>query len=142
MGKKFENKLFKTNPPSTSFNYVRCLRSSLGSSPRICKNSGFLEKLSVFLAHKQKEVKSSLSGAKILNPKPNKRSCSNLHQQQNSGCLYKSFRGHKVSGTELHCSENVGVVSKRNIFLSALYVPGIMNKIADLLSCMKLESTE
>ena len=40
--KKFEYKLFKTNPPSTSgsFSYVRCLRSSLGSSPRICKNSG------------------------------------------------------------------------------------------------------
>ena len=56
VGQKFENQLFKTNPPSTSgsFNYVRCLRSSLGSSPRICKNSGFLEKLSVFLAHKQK----------------------------------------------------------------------------------------
>ena len=70
VGKKFENQLFKTNPPSTSgsFNSVRCLRSSLGSSPRICKNSGFLEKLSVFLAHKQKGVKSSLSGIKILNP--------------------------------------------------------------------------
>ena len=67
VGKKFENQLLKTDPPSTSgsFNYVRCLRSSLGSSPRICKNSGFLEKLSVFLAHKQKGVKSSLSGIKI-----------------------------------------------------------------------------
>ena len=30
----------------------------------------------------------------------------------------------------------------RNMFLSALYVPGILNKIADLLSCLKLESTE
>ena len=95
VGKKFENQLFKTNPPSTSgsFSYVGCLRSSLGSSPRICKNSGFLEKLSVFLAHKQKGVKSSLSGIKICNPKSNKCSCSNLHRQQNSGCLYKPFRG-------------------------------------------------
>ena len=99
--------------PSTSgsFNYVRCLRSSLGSSPRICMNSGFLEKLSVFLAHKQKGVKSSLSGIKILNPKSNKCSCSNLHRQQNSSCLYKPFRGHKISGIEFHCSKNVGVVS-------------------------------
>ena len=82
VSKKFENKLFKTNPPSTSgsFNYVRCLRSSLGSSPQICKNSGFLEKLSVFLAHKQKGVKSILCGAKILNPKSNKCSRSNLHR--------------------------------------------------------------
>ena len=31
---------------------------------------------------------------------------------------------------------------ERNMFLSALYVPGIMNKIADLLSHLKLESTE
>ena len=31
---------------------------------------------------------------------------------------------------------------ERNMFLSALYVPGILNKIADLLSCLKLESTE
>ena len=110
VGKKFENRLFKTNPPSASgsFSYVRCLRSSLGSSPRICKNSGFLEKLSVFLSHKQKGVKSSL---KILNPKSNKCSCSNLHRQQNSGCLYKPFRGHKVSGIEFHCSKNEGVVS-------------------------------
>ena len=86
VGKKFENKLFETSPPSTSgsFNYVRCLRSSLGSSPRICKSSGFLEKLSVFLAHTQKGVKSNLSGAKNLNPKLNKCSCSNLHRQQNS----------------------------------------------------------
>ena len=114
VGKKFENQLFKTNPPSTSgsFNYVRCLRSSLGSSPRICKNSGFLEKLLVSLAHKQKGVKSSLSGIKILNPKSNKRSCSNLHRQQNSSCLYKPFRGYKVSGIELYCSKNVGVVSR------------------------------
>ena len=97
VGKKFENQLFKTNQPSTSgsFNYVRCLRSGLGSSPRICKNSGFLEKLSVFLAHKQKGVKSSLSGIKILNPKSNKCSCPNLHRQQNSSCLYKPFRGHQ-----------------------------------------------
>ena len=114
VGKKFENQLFKTNPPSTSgfFNYVRCLRSSLGSSPRICKNSRFLEKLSVFLAHKQKGVKSSLSGIKILNPKSNKCSCSNLHRQQNSGCLYKPFRRHKISGIEFHCSKNVGMVSR------------------------------
>ena len=114
VGKKFENELFKTNPPSTSgsFNYIRCLRSSLGSSARICKNSGLLEKLSVFLAHKQKWVKSSLSGIKILNSKSNKCSCSNLHKQQNSGCLYKPFREHKVSGIELHCSKNVGVVSR------------------------------
>ena len=114
VGQKFENQLFKANPPSTSgsFNYVRCLRSSLGSSPRICKNSGFLEKLSVFLAHKQKGVKSSLSGIKILNPKSNKCSYSNLHRQQNSGCLYKPFRGHKISGIEFHCSKNVGVVSR------------------------------
>ena len=114
VGQKFENQLFKTNPPSTSgsFNYVRCLRSSLGSSPRICKNLGFLEKLSVFLAHKQKGVKSSLSGIKILNPKSRKCSCSNLHRQQNSGCLYKPFRGHKISGIEFHCSKNVGVVSR------------------------------
>ena len=113
VGQKFENQLFKTNPPSTSgsFNYVRCLRSSLGSSPQICKNSGFLEKLSVFLAHKQKGVKSSLSGIKILNPKSNKCSCSNLHRQQNSSCLYKPFRGHKISGIEYHCSKNVGMVS-------------------------------
>ena len=36
VGKKFENKLFKTNPLSTSgsFNHVRCLRSSLSSSPQ------------------------------------------------------------------------------------------------------------
>ena len=114
VGQKFENQLFKTNPPSTSgsFNYVRCLRSSLGSSPRICKNLGFLEKLSVFLAHKQKGVKSSLSGIKILNPKSNKCSCSNLHRQQNSSCLYKPFRGHKISGIEFHCGKNVGVVSR------------------------------
>ena len=121
VGKKFENQLFKTNPPSTSgsFNYVRCLRSSLRSSPRICKNSGFLEKLSVFLAHKHKGVKSSLSDIKILNPtlkilnpKSNKCSCSNLHRQQNSGCLNKPFRGHKISGIEFHCSKNVGVVSR------------------------------
>ena len=64
------------------------------------------------MAHKQEGVKSSLSGAKILDPKSNKSSCSNLHRQQNSGCLYESFRGHKVSGTELHYSENVGVVSR------------------------------
>ena len=114
VGQKFENQLFKINPPSTSgsFNYVRCLRSSLGSSPRICKNSGFLKKLSVFLAHKQKGVKSSLSGIKILNPKSNKCSCSNLHRQQNSGCLYKPFRGHKISGIEFHYSKNVGTVSR------------------------------
>ena len=31
---------------------------------------------------------------------------------------------------------------ERNTFLSTLYVPGIMNKIADLLSRLKLESTE
>ena len=31
---------------------------------------------------------------------------------------------------------------ERNMFLSALYVPGILNKIADLLSRLKLESTE
>ena len=31
---------------------------------------------------------------------------------------------------------------ERNMFLSAIYVPGIMNKIADLLFCLKLESTE
>ena len=74
--------------------------------------SGFLEKLSVFLAHKQKGVKSSLSGIKILNPKSDKCSCSNLHRQQNSGWLYKPFRGHKISGIEFHCSENVGVVSR------------------------------
>ena len=113
VGQKFENQLFKTNLPSTSgsFNYVRCLRSSLGSSPRICKNLGFLEKLSVFLAHKQKGVKSSLSGIKILNPKSNKCSCSNLHRQQNSSCLYKPFRGHKISGIEFHCGKNVGVMS-------------------------------
>ena len=114
VGKKFENQLFKTNPPSTSgsFNYVRCLRSSLGSSPRICKNSGFLEKLSVFLAHKQKGVKNSLSGIKIFNPKSNKCSYSNLHRQQNSGCLYKPFRGYKISGIKFHCSKNVGLVSR------------------------------
>ena len=31
---------------------------------------------------------------------------------------------------------------ERNLFLSALYVPGILNKIADLLSHLKLKSTE
>ena len=31
---------------------------------------------------------------------------------------------------------------ERNMFLLALYVPGIINKIADLLSRLKLESTE
>ena len=113
MGTKFENKLFKTNPPSTSgsFNYVRCLRSGLGSSPQFCNNSGFLEKLSVFLAHKQKGVKICLSGAKILNSKSKKCSCSSLHRQQNSSCLCKPFMGRKVAGIELHCSEYVGVVS-------------------------------
>ena len=71
-----------------------------------------MEKLSIFLAHKQKGAKNSLSGAEILNPKSIKCSRSNLHGQQNSGCLYKPFWGHKVSGTEIHCSENVGVVSR------------------------------
>ena len=144
VGKKFENKLFKTNPFSTSvsFNYVRCLRSSLLSSPRIRNNSGFLEKLSVFLAHKQKGVKSSLSGAKILNPKSNKCSCSNLHQQQNGSCLYKSFGGHKVSELNSTAVKMWAWFLERNMFLSALYVPGLMNKTADLLSRLKLESTE
>ena len=89
VGKKYESKLLKTNPSTTSgsFCYVRCLRSSLGSSPRICKNSGLLEKLSVFLAHKQEGVKSSFSSIKTLDPKFNQYSCSNLHQQQNSCCL-------------------------------------------------------
>ena len=35
-----------------------------------------------------------------------------MYRHQNSCCLYKSFRGHKVAGTELPCSENVGVVSR------------------------------
>ena len=141
VGRKIENQLFKTNPPSTSgsFNYVRCLRSSLGSSPRICKNSGFLENLSVFLEHKQKGVKSSISGIKILNPKSNKCSCLNLHRQQNSGCLYKPFRGHKISGIEFHCSKNVGVVSREE---HVLFRSICTNKIADLLFRLKLESTE
>ena len=120
-------------PTSGSFNYVRCLRSSLGSSSRICKNSGFLEKLTVFLAHKQKGFKSSLSGIKILNHKSNKCSCSNLHRQQNSGCLYKPFRG----GTRSLELNSIAVKMwawciERNMFLSALHVPGILNKIADL----------
>ena len=144
--KKFENQLFKTNPPSTngSFNYVRCLRSSLGSSPRICKNSGFLEKLSVFLAPKQKGVKSSLSGIKILNPKSNKCSCSNLHRQQNRTAV--AYINH-LGGTRSLELNSIALKMwawclERNMFFSALYVPGILNKIAALLSRLKLESTE
>ena len=99
VGKTIENKLFKTNPPSTSgsFSHVRCLRSSLGSSPRICKNSGFWRSYQLSWHINRKELKAC--------------SCSTLHRQQNSSCLHKPFRGHKVSGITLHCSENVGVVS-------------------------------
>ena len=115
MGQKFENQLFKTNPPSTSgsFNYSMSDASDLAWRAHLesVRIQGFGEAIS-FLAHKQKGVKSSLSGIKILNPKSNKCSCSNLHRQQNSGCLYKPFRGHKISGIEFHCSKNVGIVSR------------------------------
>ena len=83
---------------------------ALGAHLKSVKIQGFWRSYQ-FSWHINRRV-SSLSGTKILNRKLNKCSCSNLHQQQNSGCLYKSFRGHKVDGTELHCSENVDVVSR------------------------------
>ena len=98
VGKKFENQLFKTNPPE------------------------FLGKLTVFLAHKQKGVKCSLSGIKFLNSKLNKCSFSNLHRQQNSGCLYKPFRGHKISGIEFHCSKKCGRGVYRGTCFFQLYM--------------------
>ena len=67
VGKTLENLLFKTNPPSTSgfFNYVRCLRSSLGSSPRICKNSRSYQ----FSWHiNRKELKAAFLALKFLIP--------------------------------------------------------------------------
>ena len=145
VGKKFENKLFKTNPPSTSgsFNHVRCLRSSLGSSPRICKNSGFLDKLLVFLAHKQKgSIKAAFLALKFLIPNR-----TNVHVQicidNRTAVAYINHLG----GTRSLELNSIAVKMwawclERNMFLSALYVPGITNKTADLLSRLKFESTE
>ena len=43
----------------------------------------------------------------------------------------------------VHCSKNVGVVSREeHVPLGSMYIPGIMNKIAHLLTRLKLESTE
>ena len=63
-------KLFKTNPPSTSgsFNYVRCVRSSLGSSPRICKNSGFWRSYQFSWHMNRKELKAAFLALKFLIP--------------------------------------------------------------------------
>ena len=136
--------LFKTNPPSTSgyFNYVRCLRSSLGSSPRICKNSGFWRSYQFSWHINKKELEAAFLALKFLIPNQ-----TNVHVQicidNRAAVAYINHLG----GTRSLELNSIAVKMwawclERNMFLSALYVPGILNKIADLLSCLKLESTE
>ena len=144
VGQKFENQLFKTNPPSTSgsFNYVRCLRSSLGAHLESVRIQGFWRSYQFSWHINRKELKAAFLALKFLI-----RNRTNVHVQicidNRTAVAYINHLG----GTRSLELNSIAVKMwvwclERNMFLSALYVPGILNKIADLLSRLKLESTE
>ena len=114
--------------------FYRLQQFRMGCPSKSGQNSRPMEGKSVRLAHQYKGANCSISCSATVSSQLLERSNTAVFRQYNSYCLLKLSRGTKSVQLSALATEMWYWCLERNIFLSAIHMPGLKNLFADPLS--------
>ena len=126
----------------TRTDFLGCLKERLGSSFRPFRNRRILVLGGANPAHKCPRTSSGPFSNKSLATQNRQATCSVCNRQPNCNNIHKQIRWNPLTSTFTLSNRTVALCSERKLTLSAVYVPGIKNRIADRKSRVFKDSLE